>query len=309
MTVYAAPGQPDSLVSVKSRYGHYIGGEWVDPIKGQYFENISPVNGKPFTEIARGTEEDIEAALDAAHAAFPPGAAPPAPSAPTSSTRSPTASRRTSPRWPSPRRGTTASRSARPWPPTSRSRSTTSATSPRHPRPGGQRRRARRDTVAYHFHEPLGVVGQIIPWNFPILMAVWKLAPALAAGNCVVLKPAEQTPWSILKVWWSSSATCCRRRAQRGQRLRRRGRQAAGAVSPRRQGRLHRRDHHRPADHAVRQPEHHPGDPRAGRQVARTSSSSRVAVGRRTTSTTRRRRASRSSRSTRARSAPARRAR
>ena len=71
MTIYAAPGQPDSLVAVQSRYGHYIGGEWVAPAKGQYFENISPVNGKPFTEIARGTEEDIEAALDAAHAAFP----------------------------------------------------------------------------------------------------------------------------------------------------------------------------------------------------------------------------------------------
>src|SRR5689334_8372535 len=69
MTVYAAPGQPDSLVSVQPRYGHFIGGEWVDPIKGQYFENISPVNGKPFTEVARGTAEDIEAALDAAHAA------------------------------------------------------------------------------------------------------------------------------------------------------------------------------------------------------------------------------------------------
>ena len=69
MTVYAAPGQPDSLVSVESRYGHFIGGTWVDPVKGDYFENISPVNGKPFTEIARGTAEDIEAALDAAHAA------------------------------------------------------------------------------------------------------------------------------------------------------------------------------------------------------------------------------------------------
>ena len=69
MTIYAAPGQPDSLVAVQSRYGHYIGGEWVAPAKGQYFENISPVNGKPFTEIARGTAEDIDAALDAAHAA------------------------------------------------------------------------------------------------------------------------------------------------------------------------------------------------------------------------------------------------
>src|SRR5688572_3543366 len=70
MTVYAPPGTADSLVTVKSRYGHYIGGQWVDPVRGNYFENISPVNGKPFTEIARGTEEDVEAALDAAHAAF-----------------------------------------------------------------------------------------------------------------------------------------------------------------------------------------------------------------------------------------------
>jgi hypothetical protein len=94
---------------------------------------------------------------------------------------------------------TTASRSARPWRPTSRWRSTTSATSPPlHPRPGRPALELDDETYAYHFHEPLGVVGQIIPWNFPILMAVWKLAPALAAGNCVVLKPAEQTPASIL---------------------------------------------------------------------------------------------------------------
>ena len=71
MTTYAAPGQPDSLVSVQPRYGHFIGGEWVDPIGGAWFENVSPVNGKPFTEIARGTAEDVEAALDAAHAAAP----------------------------------------------------------------------------------------------------------------------------------------------------------------------------------------------------------------------------------------------
>ena len=87
------------------------------------------------------------------------------------------------------------------------------------------------NTVAYHFHEPLGVVGQIIPWNFPILMAVWKLAPALAAGNAVVLKPAEQTPWSILKVDGAHRRPAARRRAQRRQRLRRRGRQAAGQLS------------------------------------------------------------------------------
>ena len=202
MTVYAHPGTDGSDIEVKSRYGHYIGGEWVDPVKGDYFENISPVNGKPFTEVGRGTAEDIEAALDAAarrrHAWGR-----------TSTTErsnillkiadrmeaEPRGPRRRS------RPGTTARPSARRWPPTCRWPSTTSATSPAPCAP----RRARigeidENTVAYHFHEPLGVVGQIIPWNFPILMAVWKLAPALAAGNAVVLKPAEQTPWSILKL-------------------------------------------------------------------------------------------------------------
>ena len=87
------------------------------------------------------------------------------------------------------------------------------------------------DTVAYHFHEPLGVVGQIIPWNFPILMAVWKLAPALAAGNCVVLKPAEQTPASILVLIELIGDLLPAGRAQHRQRLRRRGRQAARLVA------------------------------------------------------------------------------
>ena len=108
------------------------------------------------------------------------------------------------------------------------------------------------DTVAYHFHEPLGVVGQIIPWNFPLLMAVWKLAPALAAGNCVVLKPAEQTPLSILVLDGTDRRHPAARRAQRRQRLRPRGRQAARAEQAHRQDRLHRRDDDRPADHAIR---------------------------------------------------------
>ena len=201
MTTYAAPGQPDSLVTVASRYDHYIGGEWVAPVNGAYFENISPVNGKPFTEIARGTAEDIEAALDAAHAAAD--------------------------RW-----GRTAptERSnvllkiadlmeanlpmlavAETWENGKPVRETLAADLPLavdHFRYFAGVLRAQEGTIgevdentmAYHFHEPLGVVGQIIPWNFPLLMAVWKLAPALAAGNCVVLKPAEQTPWSILKL-------------------------------------------------------------------------------------------------------------
>ena len=201
MTTYAAPGSPDSLVTVKSRYGHYIGGEWVAPIKGEYFENISPVNGKPFTEVGRGTAGDIEAALDAAHAAAD--------------------------KW---GRTSATERSnillkvadaieanlpmlavAETWDNGKPVRETLAADLPLavdHFRYFAGCLRAQEgsvseideDTVAYHFHEPLGVVGQIIPWNFPILMAVWKLAPALAAGNCVVLKPAEQTPWSILKV-------------------------------------------------------------------------------------------------------------
>ena len=87
------------------------------------------------------------------------------------------------------------------------------------------------DTVAYHFHEPLGVVGQIIPWNFPILMATWKLAPALAAGNAVVLKPAEQTPGVDPVSDEPDRRPAARRRAERGQRLRVRGGQAAGLVA------------------------------------------------------------------------------
>ncbi|GAA4086224.1 aldehyde dehydrogenase family protein [Nocardioides kongjuensis] len=201
MTIYAAPGQPDSLVAVQSRYGHYIGGEWVAPAKGQYFENISPVNGKPFTEIARGTEEDIEAALDAAHAAFPAWKK-------TSTTERANLLNKIADRLEENLEAIAVAESYDNGKPV---RETLAADIPLtidHFRYFASAIRAQEgtageldeNTVAYHFHEPLGVVGQIIPWNFPILMAAWKLAPALAAGNCVVLKPAEQTPWSILKV-------------------------------------------------------------------------------------------------------------
>jgi aldehyde dehydrogenase len=202
MTVYPQPGSADSPITVKSRYGHYIGGEWVDPVKGGYFENISPVTGRAFTEIARGTAEDIDAALDAAHAAAD--------------------------AW---GRKSYAERSnvllkiadaieanleeiavVETWDNGKAVRETLAADIPLaidHFRYFAGALRAQEggisevdeNTVAYHFHEPLGVVGQIIPWNFPILMATWKLAPALAAGNAVVLKPAEQTPWSILKLF------------------------------------------------------------------------------------------------------------
>ncbi|MDT0200442.1 aldehyde dehydrogenase family protein [Nocardioides sp. AE5] len=201
MTVHAAPGTDGSTIEVKSRYGHYIGGEWVDPVKGNYFENISPVNGKPFTEVGRGTAEDIEAALDAAHAAAP-------------------AWGRTSPAERANILNKIADRMEEnltdlavieTWDNGKAVRETLNADMPLaidHFRYFAATVRAQEggiseideNTYAYHFHEPLGVVGQIIPWNFPILMAVWKLAPALAAGNAVVLKPAEQTPWSILKL-------------------------------------------------------------------------------------------------------------
>ena len=199
MTVYASPGQPDSLVTFRSRYEHYIGGQWVPPVRGQYFENVTPVTGKVFCEVARGTAEDIDAALDAAHAA-----------AATWTETSPA------------ERAVILNRIAdrieqhlemiavaETWDNGKAVRETLNADIPLaidHFRYFAGAIRAQEggisqineDLVAYHFHEPLGVVGQIIPWNFPILMATWKLAPALAAGNCVVIKPAEQTPASIL---------------------------------------------------------------------------------------------------------------
>ena len=197
--IYAAPGTDGAKVKFKAKYDNFIGGKWVAPVKGGYFDVITPATGKVFTKAARSTAEDVEAALDAAHAAAD--------------------------KW-----GRTA--------PADRAnvllkiadrieqnlellayaetvdngkpiRETLNADLPLtvdHFRYFAGCIRAQEGslsdldetTVAYHFHEPLGVVGQIIPWNFPILMAAWKLAPALAAGNCVVLKPAEQTPISIL---------------------------------------------------------------------------------------------------------------
>lgn len=201
MTVYAPPGSAGSLVSVQSRYGHFIGGNWVEPKKGEYFENISPVNGKAFCEVGRGTAEDIEAALDAAHAAAPAWGR-------TSLAERALILNRIADRLDE---NLEMLAVAETWENGKAVRETLAADLPLavdHFRYFAGVLRAQEgtsseideNTVAYHFHEPLGVVGQIIPWNFPILMATWKLAPALAAGNAVVLKPAEQTPWSILKV-------------------------------------------------------------------------------------------------------------
>ena len=199
--IYAQPGQADSIVSVQPRYGNFIGGEWKAPVKGEYFKNVSPVTGQAFCEIPRSTAEDIELALDAAHAAKDAWA-------------------RTSVQERSNTLLKIADRLeanleqiavAETWDNGKAVRETLAADVPLaidHFRYFAGCIRAQEgsigeideNTVAYHFHEPLGVVGQIIPWNFPLLMAAWKIAPALAAGNCIVLKPAEQTPWSILKL-------------------------------------------------------------------------------------------------------------
>ena len=199
MTVYARPGAAGSLMSYQSRYDNLIGGEWVAPVKGQYFENPSPVTGQTFCEVARSTAEDIELALDAAHAAAPAWGK-------TSPTVRANILNKMADRMEA---NLEAIAVAESWENGKPVRETLNADIPLaidHFRYFASCLRAQEgslseideNTVAYHFHEPLGVVGQIIPWNFPILMAVWKLAPALAAGNAIVLKPAEQTPASIM---------------------------------------------------------------------------------------------------------------
>ncbi|GAA2345993.1 aldehyde dehydrogenase [Streptomyces cuspidosporus] len=203
MTRYANPGAEGSVVRYQPRYDHWIGGEYVPPKQGRYFENPTPVNGQPFTEIARGTAEDVERALDAAHAAAPAwGRTAPAERA--------AVLLRIADRM---EEHLEALAVAETWENGKPVRETLAADIPLaidHFRyfagvlraQEGSLSQLDEDTVAYHFHEPLGVVAQIIPWNFPILMAAWKLAPALAAGNAVVLKPAEQTPASI-HLWMS----------------------------------------------------------------------------------------------------------
>ncbi len=185
----------------KDRYANYIGGQWVEPVNGRYFENISPVTGKSVCEVARSDKDDIEKALDAAHAAKDAWGK----MAPGERARilNQIADRMEA--------NLDTLALVETWDNGKPIRETTAADIPLaidHFRyfagcirsQEGSIAEIDHDTVAYHFHEPLGVVGQIIPWNFPILMAAWKLAPALAAGNCVVIKPAEQTPASLL-VW------------------------------------------------------------------------------------------------------------
>jgi aldehyde dehydrogenase len=197
--IYAQPGSADSNVGFKSHYDNFIGGEWVKPVEGQYFDNPSPVNGQPYCKVARSGEKDITLALDAAHAA------------------------RES--WANTSVGERSNillkiadrieanleelAIVETWENGKPIRETLGADLPLvvdHFRyfagciraQEGSAAELDANTASYHFPEPVGVVGQIIPWNFPMLMAAWKLAPALAAGCCVVLKPAEQTPASIL---------------------------------------------------------------------------------------------------------------
>ena len=185
----------------RGRYDNWIGGQWVAPKSGRYMENISPVTGAVICEVARSDAADVEAALDAAHAARRRWAA-------TSITERSNILLKIADRIEA---NLEAIALAETWDNGKPLRETMAADIPLaidHFRYFAGAIRAQEggigqiddDTVAYHFHEPLGVVGQIIPWNFPILMAAWKLAPALAAGNCVVLKPAEQTPASLLYV-------------------------------------------------------------------------------------------------------------
>jgi len=197
--IYAKPGQENAKVTFKKRYDNFIGGEWRKPINEQYFDNISPVTGQPFCQVARSTSEDIEMALDAAHAAKDSWGR-------TSAATRANILNKIADRM---EENLELLAVAETWDNGKPVRETLNADLPLaidHFRyfagcirsQEGSISQLDDDTVAYHFHEPLGVVGQIIPWNFPILMAVWKLAPALAAGNCVVLKPAEQTPTSIM---------------------------------------------------------------------------------------------------------------
>ncbi|MFU8820917.1 MAG: aldehyde dehydrogenase family protein [Gammaproteobacteria bacterium] len=196
---YTAPGAAGAIIDYRAKYDNFIGGQWRAPVQGQYFDVVTPISGKPYTRVARSTAEDIELALDAAHAAADGWG-------------------KTSPAERSNMLLRIADRleqnlerlayadtvdNGKPI------RETLNADIPLtidHFRyfagcirsQEGSISEIDAETVAYHIQEPLGVVGQIIPWNFPILMAAWKLAPAIAAGNCVVLKPAESTPISIL---------------------------------------------------------------------------------------------------------------
>ena len=186
-------------IRIRPRYDNFIGGRWVPPVKGQYFTNPTPITGKPLCEVARSTAEDIELALDTAHVIREKWGAMPA-------AERAALLNKIADRMESNLKLLAMVETLDNGKPIRETMAADIPLAADHFRYFASCIRAQEGslseidetTVAYHFHEPLGVVGQIIPWNFPILMAVWKLAPALAAGNCVVLKPAEQTPMSIM---------------------------------------------------------------------------------------------------------------
>jgi hypothetical protein len=256
-------------VLIRDRYDNFTGGTWVAPVEGRYFDNPSPITGKKLCAVPRCSAADIELALDAAHKAKEAWGK-------TSVTERSRILNRIADKLESNLDLLALVETLDNGKPI---RETTYADMPLvvdHWRYFASVVRAQEggiseidsETVAYHYHEPLGVVGQIIPWNFPVLMATWKLAPALAAGNCVVLKPRRTDPARHPRgdgVDRRHPATGCH---QRRQRFRGRGRQAAGAEQADRQDRLHRRDHDGAADHAIRLRQHHPGHARARRQVA-----------------------------------------
>jgi aldehyde dehydrogenase len=199
--IYTDPGSENSVMKFKTRYQNFIGGKWVEPVNGNYFDNVSPVNGQVFCQIPRSDKDDIELALDAAHKAKDAWGT-------TSVTDRSNILLKIADRL---EQNLELIAVAETWDNGKAVRETLAADIPLaidHFRYFAGCLRAQEGslaeldehTVSYHFHEPLGVVGQIIPWNFPILMAAWKLGPALAGGNCVILKPAEQTPASILIV-------------------------------------------------------------------------------------------------------------
>ena len=193
------PGKFGIAVPFKKRYENFIGGQWIAPVGKQYFDNTTPVTGKVFCEVARSTAADVELALDAAHKAKGAWGR-------TSTTERANILNKIADRIEA---NLPMLAAAETWDNGKPLRETMAADLPLtvdHFRYFAGCIRAQdsgvseidHETYAYHYHEPIGVVGLIIPWNFPILMATWKLAPALAAGNCVILKPAEQTPVSIL---------------------------------------------------------------------------------------------------------------
>jgi aldehyde dehydrogenase len=197
--IYAGPGATSAKFNFKPHYDNFIGGKWVAPVKGAYFDVITPITGKPFTKAARSEAADIELALDAAHAAADKWGK-------TSAAERSNILLKIADRIDANLELLAFVETVDNGKPIRETMAADIPLSSDHFRYFAGCIRAQEGsisdvdetTVAYHYHEPLGVVGQIIPWNFPILMATWKLAPALAAGNCVVLKPAESTPISIL---------------------------------------------------------------------------------------------------------------